>query len=327
MNLCHIYFLDSEQSCFCRAGDENRYTPYPYPGATTVGPVGPGNRESASSSFGGTPVPSYNAAVQQHYPGHPPPPHHAGYPHPVFPNYSSPPSRSSGSIASSDFTHHQPLRVNNLTSHQEVPEPQDSYPLPPPPQQHYPPAPERTSRPSIDNRSNPDHSFANPFPNSQPQLGMDDMSESQQRHSRPNSRMRPDGSLPLSVYQDQGRTSEGENRSPVHARPLLSPKPSTYYTTSQADRNQSTEHQTRNGVEGRRSGGVTEANGKARSCDSGLPFDDGDSEGVENHRLPLLSNNSGHAGIRSTMKHPSILPSASSSVSGSTQITVDTRIS
>ena len=310
------------KSYFCRIGEESRYTSFPYSGMAPVVPGGPNSRESASSSFGGTPAPAYNYALQLQPPTHHPPSRQGGYPHPVFSNYSSPPSRSSGSVTSSEFTHHQPLRVNNLTSHQELPETLDSNRTPP--QSSYPAGPERRSRPSLENRSNPDKPLPGMYSNTQVQ-GEINEAQPGQRNSRPNSRMRPDGDLPLTVYQDRDHESENDNYSPTRGRPALAPKPPSYYSTVQGDRTRSADRQLRNGVDGNGSGNNADTNAKARSFDSGLPCDDVDSEGASS-RMPLLPSNSSHPSQRSP-KHLSVLPSTSSSVSGATQITVDTRVS
>ena len=272
----------------------HRYSPYP-----GLPPTAPMNARQYSAqsplSVPITPPPAFNSLPNHQFAPH----HHGvGYPHQMFHNYSSAPSRSSGSVASSDFNH-QPLRVSNLASHQEVPEPDE--PLPPPPQTYLP----QSGRTSVENSTNADRLMQN----TRPQLQEDQNS----RNSRPNSRMHQDGSLPLSVYQDK-RESGSEHQSPGRSKPVLAPKPPSYYTATNCG-------EIKTGSDRHKSGVDTERNGetKTRSCDSGLPCDD-----MDNEDRPLLA--SGHPGLRPPFKHPSLYPSASSSMSGSTQVTADTRI-
>ena len=207
---------------------------------------------------------------------------------------SGPPSRSSGSVISSDLNTHHGLRV--LPSHKKILEPNNTFP-PPPPHSYHPPSPERQSRTVIENHTDAGRpEMYHSIENSNPEEVATDAGREQfnHRHSRPNSRMRADGSFPLSVYQEQGANEDG-SCSPSRSKPSLAPKPSPYSSTPsdghlRTDNVNSTQA---NNLHRSQNSGDKNAEGKARSCDSGLPNDDMDSEGADSHR-PLLSVNSGN---------------------------------
>ena len=290
----------------------DRYTPYP-PAAFPSG----GNSQLYSSAPTGPP---YNANPQQA------PVHHlapnSGYPQ-MFSGGSSAPSRSSGSVTSSDLAHRPRLCVNNMSSHQEVPEPDRSFPLPPPPQSFYPPQFGRTSRSSCENSIINDRLDVHAA-HSQPQMTENGMYEN--RVSRSNSRVKTDGGMGMSLYNDQGARGDVESYSSGQSKPVLPSKPP--YTT--ASKLPSLNHGQQRPV-GRphvdQSPNSGEANGKARSCDSGLPCEDLENDSAELVRPLLPTVASGQRGPLLAVKNSLKMPSASSSMSECTQITAETRIS
>lgn len=256
----------------------------------------------------------YNGGNYQHqpYPGQQVGQPMMGYPH-GSQSYSGPPSRSSGSVASSDFNHHpNALRVNNLPSHQEVQEPSNSFPPPPPFHAYYPPS-GRSSRPIMENSTNGERPglYVN-LEKSNSQQGSTEFRDEQSNHrnSRPNSRMRNDSNLQFSVYQEP-QPSDSDNRSPSHPKPTLSSKPPSYYTPPTVENLQSSRDVSINAEgSGNQNNRSKESEEKTRSCDSGLPNDDMDSEGADSHR-PLLSVASGNPLLRSSMKHSLKIPPTS----------------
>nr|XP_026691215.1 inactive tyrosine-protein kinase transmembrane receptor ROR1 isoform X2 [Ciona intestinalis] len=305
------------------------------PGAPNTSPASrlyqsPGTASSSAHSAG-----FYNQQHPQYQPEHPYPQQNR-YLNPPHPNqhYSSNQSRSSGSCASSEYNHPPHLRV--LPSHQEQREPFQQSPLP------YPPPQEAMNRRQ---ESVNQHQFHHPeqqrvYGNIE-NTSHDDQSEDSAllSRSRPGSGVRPDR-IPLSVYKDQSESYPPS--SPDRMKPLLAPKPPAYNTvmeemnkqTSHGDSRQhrrqgSGPHPGAQGIpplpnDDSRARNTDSASGKATSCDSGLPCDDVDIDESADLSRPMLPPN-GQSPSRIVGKTGP--QSAGSSVSGSTQVTAETRIS
>ncbi|CAK8676240.1 inactive tyrosine-protein kinase transmembrane receptor ROR1-like [Clavelina lepadiformis] len=318
------------------------------PGAPHTSPTSrlyhsPGGLTSASSGNSGNVFPPQYITGQANQPlipmplvGNALPPYH---PQNALPSYSSgPQSKSSGSVASSEHNQHFPLRVNRLASHPEVQEPaylpstgpafiqdrrhgQMSAAVADQRQDLI-----RSSDPFIPSLNFHDGN-ANVESNIYQNTGesVEQNPVTQLRISRSNSGVRPDGQVPLSVYQESCKQIGNENTDAipdlmVNEKPVLAPKPPNYsapqgkevtFSNSQ-ERARSPLRENKNYPARPIPGDSIGV--KARSCDSGLPNDDLDpdfeSEGADSHR-PLLTLKSALSPNRPTSKHLGE-PSASS---------------
>ena len=220
-------------------------------------------------------------------------------------HHHSAPSRSSGSVASSEYNQHPPIRTPGLPSHVE-----EGYSR----QQQGRPAQPLVVR-DIPRENGIDESNPDVVGDAHPLLD----------RQRPPSGVRSDLRPSLSVFKDQSgpengtnsQTSEPPPSSPGRTRPVVAPKP-----PSAMDGNQNNHRQCRPTDPSKRrdrslspsrlvvgEGAVRRSetsSGKTTSCDSGLPGEDPeqelDSEGADSHR-PLLAPNAGASPPRGGLKN------------------------
>nr|CAB3265672.1 tyrosine-protein kinase transmembrane receptor ROR1 [Phallusia mammillata] len=284
---------------------------YHSPGATTASSVPPQNQNMY------VPHPGYNMHPMQHQ-------EMRSLPHHMHPgSHSGTHSRSSGSAASSEYNQHPPIRVSNLASHPE--EKEDN--LPPPPYGYTQQG--RSSRPMLASNRSQDRSDDGRNYSNDGTVELNEESQGLLKHSRPNSGMRQEGRMPLTVYKEQDTLEEPS--SPGRDRPVLAPKPNYYNNDEeQNSRRQGAVSNARAMSPTRQSGKDSlevrhhdSTSGKAISCDSGLPCEeqDIDSEGADSHR-PLISPTGSGSPQRPQIKSSLYSSQQSNSIkSGSTQTT------